>query len=225
MPKNNYKNRYINCAHISEAKFRNIVRFFCLDLEANKAAILARVNRNTINRYYRLIRERISDQTERSFFAANGIYDAMRVFVKHDMEAFPAVASQLYGIVACNGRVYIIQLSPEASAHLEKELNGGQLITPDGLVNAGLADFDGFLDFDNKFLLRSASSADFLPALSRKSTLEVFWRFVKSRLFKFNGVARTTRYLHIKECEFRFNNRDRDIYKMLLKMFRNDPLK
>jgi transposase-like protein len=31
--------------------------------------------------------------------------------------------------------------------------------------------------------------------------------------------------LHLKECEFRFNHRDQDIYKLLLKMLRQQPLK
>ena len=30
--------------------------------------------------------------------------------------------------------------------------------------------------------------------------------------------------LHLKECEFRFNNRDIDLYKSLLKVFQNKPL-
>lgn len=31
-------------------------------------------------------------------------------------------------------------------------------------------------------------------------------------------------YLHLKECEFRFNYRTRNIYKLVLKMLREDPL-
>jgi len=31
--------------------------------------------------------------------------------------------------------------------------------------------------------------------------------------------------LHLKETEFRFNHRYDDLYKVLLKMLRNDPLK
>ncbi|MDY7038843.1 MAG: IS1595 family transposase, partial [Thermodesulfobacteriota bacterium] len=34
----------------------------------------------------------------------------------------------------------------------------------------------------------------------------------------------STFYLHLKECEFRFNYRNDDLYKMLLKMFRENPL-
>ena len=31
--------------------------------------------------------------------------------------------------------------------------------------------------------------------------------------------------LHPKECEFRFNNKGKDMYQILLKIFRDDPLK
>ena len=31
--------------------------------------------------------------------------------------------------------------------------------------------------------------------------------------------------LHLKECEFRFNNRGQDLYKVLLDDFRKKPLK
>ncbi|MFC2425562.1 MAG: IS1595 family transposase, partial [Bacteroidota bacterium] len=34
-----------------------------------------------------------------------------------------------------------------------------------------------------------------------------------------------TFYLHIKECEFRYNYRNQNLYLILLKNFRNHPLK
>ena len=42
---------------------------------------------------------------------------------------------------------------------------------------------------------------------------------------KFRGLSKQTFYLHLKESEFRFNYRDKNMYKVLLKMFRNKPLK
>jgi transposase-like protein len=47
--------------------------------------------------------------------------------------------------------------------------------------------------------------------------IESFWSFAKRRLQKFNGVGRENFNLHLKESEFRFNNRDKVIYKLLLK--------
>lgn len=54
--------------------------------------------------------------------------------------------------------------------------------------------------------------------------IESFWSFAKRRLMKFHGIPKSTFYLHLKECEFRFNNRNTDFYKFLLKNIRNKPL-
>jgi hypothetical protein len=53
------KNKYIKVSHISEAKFREIVKLFSVDLSASQIANLINLNRNTINRYLTLFRERI----------------------------------------------------------------------------------------------------------------------------------------------------------------------
>jgi transposase len=50
------KNRYLKKSHISEAKFRAILRCFCLDLTATNTALLTDVSRNSINRIYALLR-------------------------------------------------------------------------------------------------------------------------------------------------------------------------
>ena len=44
---------------------------------------------------------------------------------------------------------------------------------------------------------------------------------------KFKGIKRQNFILHLKECEFRFNNRGKkgaELYKILLKMIRENPL-
>ena len=53
------KNKYIKVAHILKKKFREIVKYFSEDLTATQIANLTGLNRNTINRYLKLIRERI----------------------------------------------------------------------------------------------------------------------------------------------------------------------
>ncbi|STZ51194.1 putative insertion element transposase [Neisseria dentiae] len=54
--------------------------------------------------------------------------------------------------------------------------------------------------------------------------IESFWGYAKNRLVKFNGVSKQTFYLHLKKTEFRFNHRHDDLYKVLLKILRNQPL-
>jgi transposase len=55
--------------------------------------------------------------------------------------------------------------------------------------------------------------------------IESFWGYAKNRLVKFKGMNKNMFNLHLKECEFRFNNRKQNIYKILLGIFRKESLK
>lgn len=59
----NSKNKYIKNAKISEAKFREIVRYFAADLSATQISTLSSVSRNSINKYLMAIRNRIYEST------------------------------------------------------------------------------------------------------------------------------------------------------------------
>lgn len=54
--------------------------------------------------------------------------------------------------------------------------------------------------------------------------IESFWSFAKTRLSKFNGVSQKTFYFHLKESAFGFNHRVQNLYSLLLKTFRENPL-
>ena len=57
------KNKYFYRSRISEAKFREIVRHFAMDINASKTALLCGVNRNTVNAIYSKIRLKIIEYT------------------------------------------------------------------------------------------------------------------------------------------------------------------
>ena len=50
------------------------------------------------------------------------------------------------------------------------------------------------------------------------------FRCAKRRLQKFNGISVETFNLHLKECEYRFNQRKKNLYRELLKLLENYPL-
>ena len=65
-------------------------------------------------------------------------------------------------------------------------------------------------------------------ALVKTISIESSPAYAKLRLSKFKGIKRQNFILHLKECEFRFNNRDKkgaELYKILLKMIRENPLR
>lgn len=47
------------------------------------------------------------------------------------------------------------------------------------------------------------------------NTVEGFWSFAKERMIKYHGVSRKKFILYIKEMEWRYNNRNRDLFELL----------
>ena len=68
------------------------------------------------------------------------------------------------------------------------------------------------------------SKDEFVRGKSHVNGIESFWSFTKRRLAKFNGLSDKTFYLHLKESEFRWNNRKGNIYAIILKELRINPL-
>ncbi len=64
------KNNYIRSSKLSKAKFREVIKPFSVDLTATQIVKLSGINRNSINRILRLLRERIAEISEeqRPFF-------------------------------------------------------------------------------------------------------------------------------------------------------------
>ena len=65
---------------------------------------------------------------------------------------------------------------------------------------------------------------EFARGKSHINGIERFWGIVKVRLSKFRGIHKSHFYLHLRECEFRFNYRNENIYYSFLMILRNSPL-
>ena len=104
------KNKYANRSKITEAKIRQIVKLFSLDLDASQIAKITGLNRNTINRYLSEIRKRISEYCQlQSPFSGEievdeSFFGARRVKGKRGRGAFGKTI--VFGIFKRNGKVY-----------------------------------------------------------------------------------------------------------------------
>jgi len=89
-------------------------------------------------------------------------------------------------------------------------------------MNAG---YNGLVDIGyQKHFRVNHGDNEFANERSHINGIESFWGYSKTRLAKFRGVTKVTFFLHLKECEFRFNYRGQNIYKVLLKIIRTNPL-
>ena len=65
----------------------------------------------------------------------------------------------------------------------------------------------------------------FVEITNHINGIENFWGLCKVRLTRFRGIKKSHFLLHLKECEFSYNNKSKDLYKILVKLVRNNPLK
>ena len=85
--------------------------------------------------------------------------------------------------------------------------------------------YNELVDFGNKKHFRvHHSKNEFARGNSHINGIESFWGYAKTRLVKFKGMNKNIFELHLKECEFRFNNRKQNLYKILLEICIKEPL-
>ena len=221
-------NKYIKRSRITEAKFRDFLRYFCIDLTAVQITKLTGLNRNTVNRLMHLIRHRMAEICEQNA-KLHGVveldesyFGPKRIRGKRGRGA--GGKTIVFGLLKRGENVFT-EIVPDASkASLQRVIRGKvdvhSVIHTDGWRGyAGLVD----MGYEKHYRVHHGAN-EFARGKCHINGIESFWSFAKSRLGKFHGIRKETFYLHLKECEFRFNHRHADLYKELLQEFRTHPL-
>ena len=222
------KNKYANRSKISESKIRQLLKHFALDLDAQRIAVLCNLNRNTVNRYLNMIRIRIAEFCEQNspfrgeIEVDESYFGARRQKGKRGRGAYGK--TPVFGILQRGGEVYTEIVPNCAKATLQAIIRGK--VSPESIIHSDQwRGYNGLVDIGYEKHYRVKHGDDeFVNNKSHINGIESFWSYSKRRLQKFHGVPQNTFYLHLKECEFRFNHRNENIYAILLKMIRQNPL-
>ena len=222
-------NKYFFRGKISEEKFRRIVRLFCLDIEAKKSAELTNLNRSTVNNIYRKLRERIAELCEAESPFTNGeveldesYFGARRVRGIRGRGA--RGKTPVFGMLKRGDKVYP-QIVKNCSISELLPIIKGRTDTGAIIYSDGFKSYDGLVNYGYKRHYRvKHGENEFALGHNHINGIENFWGLCKVRLAKFRGVHRHTFYLHIKECEFRYNYRNQNLYLTLLKNLRKNKL-
>jgi transposase len=221
-------NRYYRRSKISERKFRQLVRHFALDLTASDAAHLTGLSRRSVTTIFLKLRERIAEECERaSPFSScevevdESYFGARRVRGKRGRGA--SGKTIVFGIFKRNGCVYT-EVVPDCKKVTLQAIIRGRVSLGAVINSDGWRGYDGLVDVGySKHFRVNHGENEFARGGHHVNGIESFWSFAKRRLQKFNGVSHRTFYLHLKECEYRFNNRNKDLSKLLLKLLEKYP--
>ncbi len=226
------KKSIIKRSHISDAKIRQIIKHFSFDLTASKTAELLKISRPTINEYFNKFRQIIfsflgeknqKKITETGVFELDESYfGAKRVRGKRGRGA--AGKTPVFGLLKRDGNVYVEIVENCSRDQLMPIIQGkileGSVINTDGWKAYNgliLNGYDHYRVFHNK--------NEFARGKCHVNGIEAFWSFCKRRLAKFNGLSDEKFLLHLKECEFRYNCREKNLYKIMLNLVRKNSAK
>ncbi len=218
-----------NCKHfirarISRAKFRQILRLFALDLTALQIAEITNLNRNTINRYLKLTRSLIAVFCEsESPFSGEIECDESYFGSRYQSGKRGRGAENkhiVFGIYKRNGRVYT-EIVENVKARTLQAIIKGKVSFDSTLYTDGFRSYDSIVHLGCQKHFRIYHQDNYVQGDVHINGIEGFWGYAKVRLVKFRGLSKNTFYLHLKECEFRFNYRNHDLYEMLLKITKN----
>ena len=211
-------------SRISLAKFREILRLFSADLTGVQIAQLSNLNINTVNRYLQIIRHKIANECKKQAIlsgiveADESYFGARRVKGKRGRGAYGKTI--VFGLFKRGGNVYT-EIVPDCSQSTLQAVIRGKVSIESVINTDGWRGYNGLVDLGyEKHMRVDHHRNEFVKGRAHINGIEGFWGYSKSRLARFRGIHKSTFYLHLKECEFRFNNRNCNLYKIMLKLFR-----
>ncbi len=201
---------------------KKILRCFCEDLDATKTAKILDINRNTVNRYFNIFREKILEMSPIEGKRESGIFEldesyfgAKRVRGKRGRGA--AGKTPVFGLLKRDGKVFV-QIVRNCTKEELMPIIQGKILEGSTINTDGWKAYDGLIINGYTHHRVFHSHNEFARGKCHVNGIESFWSFAKRRLAKFNGLTDEKFILHLKECEFRFNYKE-DLFKKILKLF------
>jgi len=199
----------------------NALYYFYLEVSARKCAKELKIGYNAVSRRYKIFRKAIIEYSEQEFKKLHGKLEADEAYFggkRKGSRGRGAFNKQpVFGILERNGKVYTAVVEDVSAKtlfeHIKKKTRKGSVFYTD--------DFRSYKDLKqygkhNKVL----HSKTFGKGHNHINGIEGFWSYAKERFHKYHGIGKKNYLPYVKEMEFRFNNRNRDVYPLLIEIIR-----
>ena len=196
-------------SRISKEKQRSLIEHFVAGTTARCVAKLVGVNKNTAAYYYHRLRKIISEaiETQKPFAGEIEVDESYFGGVRKGKRGRGAAGKvPVFGILKRRGKVYAEVIEDTKSKTLMKVIE--KKIVPDSIVYTDSYRSYNVLDVSEFRHHRINHAKSFADKENHINGIENFWNQAKRHMRKFNGIPREHFHLFLKECEWRFNNKD-----------------
>lgn len=209
--------KWIKNSKLSNKRIGRLIDYFVLEVPAIKAAKMLSINRHSAERIYTTIRINMARECEKeSPFGGEVEVDESYFGGKRKGKRGRGAADKVpvFGILKRNCKVYTRIVEDVSRKTLQRIIR--TKVIPESVIYSdsfrsynGLV-LDGFkhyrIDHDRGFIKEGRNHIN---------GIENFWGYAKTKLKRYYGVSRRYYYLYLKEMEFKFNNRNRDLRRII----------
>lgn len=215
---NLFSGRWLSEVRLPPTQWLWMVKLFVLEVSTNTAANELGISYPTALRAMDAIRQAIleNDQVPKELegeVEADESYFGGKRKGKRGRGAAGKVP--VFGIIERKGRVWVQPVKDVTAETLldatVRKVRRGSLVYTDKYKSYDSLMFYGYRH------LKINHSKHFVRKKVYINGIEGFWSYAKQRLMKFHGVDPHKFPIYLKEQEFRYNNRDNDIFQLVVK--------
>ena len=209
--------KWMKNSKLTNRQIRRLIDYYVLEVPAIKAAKVLSINRHSAERIYTIIRINIARECEKESPLGGEVeVDESYFGGKRRGQRGRGAADKVpvFGILKRGDKVYTRIVEDVSRKTLRKIIR--TKVIPESVIYSdsfrsynGLV-LDGFkhyrIDHDRGFINEGRNHIN---------GIENFWGYAKTKLKRYYGVSRRYYYLYIKEMEFKFNNRNRDLRRII----------
>ncbi len=198
-----------------------------MDLNAYEAFQLTGISHRSCKIIYAKLRLHIAQYcidnpvSSGEFELDESYFGAKRVRGKRGRGA--AGKTPVFGLLKRDGNVHVEIVDNCSKAQLMPIIQG-KILEGSTIHTDGWKAYDGLIVNGYEHYRVYHSHDEFVRGKCHVNGIESFWSFAKRRLAQFNGLSDQTFFLHLTECQFRFNCRKQNIYDILLASFKKNLL-
>ena len=197
--------------------------FFSLEMTANKTSKELNINYNTVLSKYKYFREKIVQYQWNTFqllkIENDGDDSYFVGYFKYLKCSSKSNEIEVLGLLERKKQIFITMFEKLKASDYPIIIK----TTKTGIIrSSNTYPLTGYLlskffykDFTINHILEFADRVKYLNRFER------FWSYTKKQLLKYRGISKSNLYLYLKEIEFRYNNRNSNIFNLLNKIIFN----
>jgi transposase len=214
-----FSNSKFPLVKISYSKWLALIKLFELSLSAKTASKQMQLDYKTTLRAFDIIRYSILEELAKSDRVLKGKIEEDEAYFGGKRKGNRGRGAKnktiVFGILERNGKVHVeIVKNVKAKTLLAstiKKVRKGSIVYTDKWHGYDSLIFNGYKHLSVDHSKMFAKGDVYINGI------EGFWSYAKENMTKYHGVSPGKFLLYIKEMEWRYNNRNKDLFDLLLK--------